>query len=273
MISIPIRATESPFEGEKPWSVRRPKLVNELRFNAANNNEAFICCQEVLHNQLQDILADLNAGGDVWAYIGVGRDDGEQAGEYSPIFYRPAAWKLSSARTVWFSDTPDIPSQDPDAASIRILTLGFFSHVASGRHVAVFNTHLDDQSSEARLRAAKEISHRLATIGHVPTFLTGDFNSEPSQEAYQYLVSEASVLDTFNQVSPKKRYRNSNTFTGFGFENEPPKRIDFVFVMELGRDTKDPMWTVASHAVLANKFDDGVCNSDHRAVIVDLTMH
>ncbi|KAK6586425.1 hypothetical protein PZA11_001482 [Diplocarpon coronariae] len=51
------------------------------------------CNQEVLHSQLVDVHAALNHstpsdGG--WAHMGVGRDDGKQAGGYSPIFYRPS---------------------------------------------------------------------------------------------------------------------------------------------------------------------------------------
>lgn len=44
----------------------------------------YIVSQEVLHNQLLDIQSLL---GPEWAYVGVGRDDGQKAGEYSPIFY------------------------------------------------------------------------------------------------------------------------------------------------------------------------------------------
>jgi hypothetical protein len=41
--------------------------------------------QEVLHSQLEDLRALL---GDAYGWVGVGRDDGHRAGEYSPIFYR-----------------------------------------------------------------------------------------------------------------------------------------------------------------------------------------
>lgn len=35
--------------------------------------------------------------GDDWGWIGVGRDDGEERGEYSPIFYRKYAERPSSS--------------------------------------------------------------------------------------------------------------------------------------------------------------------------------
>lgn len=78
-------ATDQPFKGEEKWGVRRSRLINELSFNAAHCAESFICLQEVLHQQLVDILAGLNSRRKIWAYMGVGRDDGLEAGEYSPI--------------------------------------------------------------------------------------------------------------------------------------------------------------------------------------------
>ena len=78
-------ATNSPFNGEERWSVRKSRLINELSFNTAHCAESFICLQEVLHQQLVDILVGLNSKKVVWASVGVGRDDGLEAGEYSPI--------------------------------------------------------------------------------------------------------------------------------------------------------------------------------------------
>lgn len=69
-------------------------MINELNFNTFYCAESFICLQEVLHGQLGDILGGLNASSKKWAYIGVGRDDGHEAGEYSPIIYQPSAWEL-----------------------------------------------------------------------------------------------------------------------------------------------------------------------------------
>ena len=78
-------ATDSPFEGEEFWDVRKPRLIKELSFNTAHCAESFICLQEVLHQQLVDIITGLNSQKETWAFVGVGRDDGLEAGEYSPI--------------------------------------------------------------------------------------------------------------------------------------------------------------------------------------------
>ena len=47
--------------------------------------------QEVLDAQLNDIRAGL---GSAWTHVGVGRDDGHEAGEYSALLYRPAELRL-----------------------------------------------------------------------------------------------------------------------------------------------------------------------------------
>lgn len=93
-------ATTSPFKGEEKWSVRKSRLINELSFNTAHCAESFICLQEVLHQQLVDILAGLNGKEKAWAFVGVGRDDGLEAGEYSPIcmFFSASIFPLLGQR-------------------------------------------------------------------------------------------------------------------------------------------------------------------------------
>ena len=46
--------------------------------------------QEVLVDQLHDLMKGL----DSYGYIGVGRDDGKEKGEYAAIFYKKERLKL-----------------------------------------------------------------------------------------------------------------------------------------------------------------------------------
>ena len=285
-------ATQSPFEGEKPWAMRGSRVINELRYNTLGSPNAFICLQEVLHNQLIEIKDGLNTSKtplwsveSKWDFIGVGRDDGHEAGEYSPIFYQPAVWELDFSKTVWLSKTPEQPSKSWDAASIRILTVGSFRHRQTKKCLLAMNTHLDDQGSESRYESAKIILREMEMqmergSGERPlsVFLTGDLNSEPDQEAYKLLDGTGSyVRDLRNLVLPDDRYGHNDTFTGFGHESERPKRIDFVFVggktmpfsTAGGHESIETHWTGLNYSVLENCFDDGVYLSDHRAVVGD----
>ncbi|RDW79182.1 endonuclease/exonuclease/phosphatase family protein [Aspergillus mulundensis] len=284
-------ATTSPFKGERPWEERAPRLLNELRYNT-RNQDAFICLQEVLDNQLIDILSGLNASdstnpataskspNQTWAYIGVGRDDGYKAGEYSPILYRPSVWELRHWETVWLSETPEVPSKSWDAASIRIVTIGVFTHHVSRHTVLAMSTHLDDQGSRSRYEAAHIIlrkieEYRNGRFGNIISgvFLGGDLNSEATQEAYTVLTASTSPLvDSASLVDTTDYYGNQTTWTGFGYEGQPPTRIDYVLlgpaVPDQSPDRGLP-WGIEGYAVLPNRFDDGVFNSDHRAVVVD----
>ncbi|MCJ1223378.1 hypothetical protein MMC12_000018 [Toensbergia leucococca] len=284
-------ATTSPFKGEEPWEIRRPRIINELRFNTTHIPESFICLQEVLHHQLLDVLGGLNKSASIdeqWTFIGVGRNDGHAAGEYSPILYRPAVWILQNHKTMWLSETPQIPSKGWDAASIRILTIGKFSHRRGNKDLVAMNTHLDDQGSQSRNEAAKiileQIAHARSEADGV--FLAGDFNSEPEEEAYLALThSQSPVRDLQTLVKEEDRYGNINTFTGFRCGEE--KRIDFIFI-DQGEDQKEdqeedledhpekiqgvPRWDIKGYGVLENLFEDEVYSSDHRAIVGDLIL-
>ncbi len=60
----------------------------------------------MLHNQLLDFQQLL---GPQYSHVGVGRDDGKQAGEYSPIFFLDTQFKLVDWTTKWLSTEPDTP--------------------------------------------------------------------------------------------------------------------------------------------------------------------
>jgi endonuclease/exonuclease/phosphatase family metal-dependent hydrolase len=263
-------ATSSPVKGEERWPVRAPRMINELRFNLAHSAPGFICLQEVLHGQLTDIMAGLNANSKEppeWEYIGVGRDDGKTAGEYSPIIYRPSQWKLVENRTVWLSKTPEKPSKGWDAANIRILNVGVFRHREANRELIAMNTHMDHVGKTARKEGALLILRVIGDLqkkGKRPVFLAGDFNSEPTEEAYKVFASpESPIQDLRDAVSDSAMYGEGHTFTGFG--HDKPSRIDFLF---LSRGD----WKVLNYGVLSNKFEDGIYNSDHRAVVGDVRL-
>ena len=255
-------------------------MSNELCFSSLYCLESFICLQEVLHNQLVDVHEDLNANEAQWTYIGVGRDNGKEAGEYSPIFYRPAVWELLDQRSVWLSETPDRPSRGWDAASTRILTIGKFRHVDSGRKIVAMNTHLDDQGAESRKKAAEIILHQIDSYcrdeeepsAPLPVFVSGDFNSPPGDGAYQTMTALESPMTDVTTVIPKgQRYGHEHTFSGFDDWDKPMTRLDFVF---LNRKTGLPSsrWIARSYAVLENRSEDQVYLSDHRAVVADVLL-
>jgi endonuclease/exonuclease/phosphatase family metal-dependent hydrolase len=156
-----------------------------------------------------------------------------------------------------------------DAASVRIVTVGTFVHQSSNKRVVGMCTHFDDQGAKARTESAKLIlqvideATKSTTASRLPVFLGGDFNSESNQSAYQILNGENSSIQDVKALA-QWRYGNNGTFTGFGTEGT--SLIDFLFVGKGG------YWDVRGYAVLDNKFEDGVYNSDHRAVVGDVVL-
>lgn len=272
-------ATTDLFKGEEPWTIRKSHIVNGIRFNTAHNPEAFICLQEVLHKQLLDIHSTLNATAKEWDYIGVGRDDGKEGGEYCPIFYRSSVWRLQQKWNFWLSETPDRPSKGWDAACRRILNVGLFEHHGSKQALLVMCTHLDNQGSISRLASAKLIQGKVRLLSEsmgqiLPVVLAGDFNSNPDGEAYRCITEHSGMADVRDLVTAGARYGHQYTFTGFK-RDTPKERIDFLFIKQY-KDrlslSQNHDLTVQNYAVLENCFDDGIYSSDHRAVVADLVL-
>lgn len=262
-------ATGNPVIGERPWSVRCPRLISQLGFITAGHESPFICLQECLHGQIQDIQAQL---GESWAHIGRGRGQGPRDGEFSPIFYRPGTWSCERQETRWLSKTPDRPSRGWDAVLNRIVTMGEFSHVVTGTRVIVMSTHFDhigvkarQHSAELLIKFAKEWSVEGDGPAASVALIGGDFNSEPSDGAYKAMTAPDSGMADISDLVPESRhYGNHITYTSFGEPREVPKRIDFLFIQE-PRTAQ-----VNTFGVLANSFDDQIRVSDHRPVVADL---
>ncbi|KAH6603297.1 endonuclease exonuclease phosphatase family [Trichoderma cornu-damae] len=259
-------ATSRTVKGEKPWNERGPKLLNEIDFITAGHENAFLCLQEVLHNQLKHVQSSL---GPSWAYIGRGRDDGKKKGEFSPVFYRSDVWWLERSQTRWLSETPEKPSRGWGASYNRVVTMGEFSHKVTGTRVVVMSTHFDHQSTEARQHSAEHLMQYARDWSRGDNtsvvLIGGDFNSTPDDVAYRLMTAPESGMSDLSDLLPEERHHgNRLTYTSFGEPNEWPQRIDFLFIRE------PHTAVVKTFSVLENVFDDQIRLSDHRPVVSDL---
>ena len=82
------------------WPQRRP-IMRELIQNVSPD---LIGTQEGLHHQLQDMASDLPT----YDWIGVGRDDGLEKGEFMAVFYRKKRLEPMTTNYFWLSDTPEV---------------------------------------------------------------------------------------------------------------------------------------------------------------------
>src|SRR5690554_188314 len=117
VVSFNIRFN-TPNDGVNAWPNRIEMVGGLLQFHEAD----IFGLQEALHGQILDIQNQLPE----YEWFGVGRDDGEKGGEFSPIFYNRSKFILYDHGTFWLSETPDVPSKGWDAALNRIVTWGRF---------------------------------------------------------------------------------------------------------------------------------------------------
>jgi len=226
------------------WKQRCPVITQLIRFHDFD----IFGSQEVLFGQLNDMLNQLPGYG----YIGVGRDDGANAGEFSPIFYKKDKFQLLKSGHFWLSETEDKPNVGWDAALPRICTWGKFQVKETGNTFWFFNLHMDHIGVKARLESSKLVIQKIKTLcAGEPAVLTGDFNVDQTSEGYQYLASSGILTDSYQ--SAEIRYALNGTFNAFDSNLQTDSRIDHVFV------TKD--FQVVRYGVLTDTYRSKVTSS------------
>jgi endonuclease/exonuclease/phosphatase family metal-dependent hydrolase len=241
----------NPGDGEHAWPNRSADVINLLKFHKAD----VFCLQEALYGQVKEIDEALID----FSYVGVGRDDGIQKGEYSPVFYNTKIFKGIENGHFWLSESPDIPALGWDAACIRICTWTVLEEIDSGEQIMVFNTHFDHIGVLARKNAADLILKKIKEISDgKPAILCGDFNLPPESIPIQKLAAVLNDSYTSTELPP---HGARGTWSGFTNRDKPGARIDYIFVSEEIR--------VLRYAALTDS-RDGNYFSDHLPVLIEL---
>ena len=203
---------------ENNWHYRKADMSSFLNTMKPD----FIGIQEAQHHQLQYLDSSLQA----YSYLGVGRDDGLEGGEYSPIFYNKDRWSPIESNTFWLSSTPLRVSRGWDAVCMRVCTYGLFKD-KKDQNILVLNTHFDHVGNEARINSLNLIKKFVDSFEDVTVVLMGDFNFEPSSPLYHALPAEFS--DVFTLMSSPE---TAPTFNGFKEDNIATRRIDYILLNE-----------------------------------------
>lgn len=243
---------DNPNDSLDLWKTRSSALTELIQFH----NFDIFGTQEGLKNQLIDIKTMLPQ----YDYIGVGRTNGKEDGEYAAIFYKPNQFKLVQQGNFWLSTVTDRPNVGWDAAYPRICTWGKFTEKASGLTFFVFNVHFDHRGVQARQESAKLILTKVKEIaGKAPAILTGDFNVDETNESYLLLKNSELFKDAF-EIAEVKLAPNG-TFNEFNVNIKPVGRIDHIFL------TKE--FEVQRFGILTNTYN-GRYPSDHFPVMVKI---
>ena len=170
IISFNIRYNSwNNIDGDNGWPNRKEAVVKMIN----EEHPAAIGLQEALIDQLQYLDSCLPS----YRRIGVGRDDGKEAGEFMAIYYDTAQLILDGHKTLWLSETPEVPSKGWDAACYRTATVANFYDRQSRRNFYYINTHLDHVGKTARAESAKYIAELVNESEGFPVILGGDMNS------------------------------------------------------------------------------------------------
>ncbi|HEU5472533.1 MAG TPA: endonuclease/exonuclease/phosphatase family protein [Actinophytocola sp.] len=230
------------------WSRRRPAMAELLR----TERPTVLGTQEGLYAQLKDVQHDLP---DRYDWIGVGRAGGSRD-EFMAVFYDTVRLEPLEYDHFWLSETPGvIGSRSWASGSIRMVTWVRFADHRTRTEFVVLNTHLDNQSEQARVRGAELIRSRLDGIAMgQPIVVTGDFNAAAGASApYDILAHGTGLTDTWNTATEWVTPAYA-TFHGYHPPAPHGARIDWI----LARGA------VSVPAVAVNTFSrDGQFPSDH----------
>lgn len=238
----------TPADGANVWSQRADAVRALIRFHEFD----LLGTQEGLPEQITD-LAELQE----FAHVGVGRDDGRNAGEHSAIFYRRARFDLLAHGDFWLSETPDRPSKGWDARCCnRLVTWARLQDKSSRKRLLAVSVHFDHEGQVARRESAKLVLRWLRQQASADAVVVmGDFNSTPDTEQIRSMSAELRDARAASLAPP---YGPAATFNDFKFGLAPAKRIDYIFV--------GPGLRVLNFAVLTDS-DGTRYPSDHFPVL------
>lgn len=246
----------NPADNENAWPNRKGIATDFIKKQGLD----IFGIQEGLHGQLMDIKSMTSN----YEYIGVGRTDGKEKGEYTAIFYNKAKFKPISSNTFWLnSDTTAVGVKGWDGACERIVTWALMEEIETGKRFYFFNTHFDHVGKEAREKSSELLISKVKEKGtQYPVIVTGDFNSTPESSVYNSLTKSAGTPLIDSRGIAQKI--SGPEWTAHSFGKTPMERrriIDYIFVSS--------QMTVTNYE---SCFEDhnGVYLSDHNPVVVTL---
>lgn len=205
--------------GEFAWENRADRVIETIRRYMPDT----LGIQESHKGWMDTLTAALPE----YAYEGMGRDDGKDGGEFSPVFYKKDKFEKLDSGSFWVSEHPDAPGKGWDANCPRTCSWVKLKDKETGKILLHFNTHLDHVGEEAREQGAYLIAAKAAEIGTgAPAIITGDFNTYTDEPGYAAII-KSGFSDARNiAVRSDKRA----TYHDY---NDLDDIIDFIFVKGL----------------------------------------
>ncbi len=198
-----------------------------------------------------------NIGGE-YDYVGVGRDNGKNLGEYSAVFYLKDKYNVVDSGTFWLSETPEKPSYGWDAACRRVCSWVILKDKETGREYVHLNSHFDHIGVTARRESVKMIIEKSQQYKDIPAVFTADMNVKEGSENYKQFTESGIFRDAKYDAPDTMNYC---TFHATSPETHADDVIDYVMINDGFKALK---YRVVTDGV------DGRFVSDHYPIYADL---
>lgn len=207
---------ENPRDGMNCFSNRRGLIIDRLRGAMPD----VMGLQEIKPGMNEYLIHNLPE----YTFVGCGRGADYQD-EHNPVAFRRDKYELIGLDVTWLSATPHVPgSRFPvQSPCPRIVTHVILRPLGGGAPFHFYNTHLDHESSAARVQGAGQLLDRIRADQKThpfPILVTGDFNAEPDKPEIAMMTADEPGLADFTDGV-------GTTYHGWGRETGP--RIDYIF--------------------------------------------
>ena len=193
-----------------------------------------------------------------YAYVGVGRDDGDNEGEYSAVFYLKDKYEVIESDTFWLSETPDKPSRGWDAACNRVCTWVHLRDKETGAEYVHMNSHFDHIGVKARKNSVDMIINKAKQFTDIPVVFTADMNVKEGSDNYNQFVTSDYFYDTKFLAPDSMSYC---TYHDTKPQNHADDIIDYVMI--------NNEFEALSYKVVTEGID-GRFVSDHYPIYADI---
>ena len=260
VMTFNIRTSNFP-DGDNAWPYRKELVAETIRRFTPH----VVGMQEAISEQIEYLASALPE----YRWLGIDRrlNGGQGLSEATPIFYRHDELAPIESGNFWLTATPDVPPAPRSGTGRRrrgggrIVTWARFHHLATGRAVYVFNTHLSLRRGQGQIDSVNLILERVGALpAGSAVIVLGDFNNV-AEESDLWRIATSHGLDDAWVVADERR-GPALTWSGFG----PPDdgvtgRIDWILV-------GGPIGVRSAETVLHN--DGGRYPSDHYPVAARL---
>jgi endonuclease/exonuclease/phosphatase family metal-dependent hydrolase len=269
------------------WSERRDEIVTWLDELSPD----VVCLQEVWederHPNTAGWIAEHAAGSWYWEFGGFGPPDPDAVGADPSLRFGSAILSRWPFDAVEVMSLPIVRDEEGAAhVTMRTLALprGMPFELLHGRTagVDVYSTHLQPLPGQAahRVRQVLFIDEAVGRTcdpsASMPPILCGDFNARPGSDEIRFLTASAVIEGRSTYFEDAWAAVNEDSGMTQDLENdrylacnEPPKRIDYVFVGDACL-RPDAAGRVLRASLAFNSPRTGTFASDHYGLTVDI---